>query len=242
MDRHLVIAGQGRAGSTLLHSMLRHTLKGFEIPPSEAQALNYLNMPGNICTKRPFDIFDIPKILQAAQGKKHVDLIITLRDPRDILTSFHKKVPNDYFYSADRSYFIPRNREPERTARGFIPVHKAIMIVATSGVFPQGVFLLKYEHLVADPERIKAKLADGLNLEFEGNFLDFHKQEIFEDHVSAMNGVRPVETTRQAKWKLPEHRARILDQFTKHPELHDILIALGYETDTTWFENLSKLR
>jgi hypothetical protein len=236
MDRHLVIAGQGRAGTTMFYNMLRHTLRGFKMPNGEARAVNYVTSPGSYCTKRPFDIFDIPNILRLAQGRKRVDLIITLRDPRDILTSFHKSVPNDYFYAADNSYFIQPGAAPVFTAPGLIPVHKAIAEVATSGIFPQGVSLLKYERLVADPEKVKAMLAKDLDLTFEGNFADFHKQEIPEDLQGPLNGVRPVKRDERPRWQRPEHRARIIDQFTRFPELHDILIALDYEKDRSWFE------
>ena len=238
MDRHLLIAGQGRAGSTLFYSMLQHTLRGFHMPESESPALPWLGRPGSVCTKRPFDIFDLPRIVQTAQGRKRLDLIITLRDPRDILTSRHPAVPDDYFYGADRCYRIYPDRAPTLDAPGFLPIQKAIMDAARSGEFPQGIFYLKYEDLVAQPEAIQQALAQSFDLEFESAFRDFHHRAASFELDRAMNGTRALDTTRQAKWRAPEHRARIVDQFTRFPVLHDILCALGYESDTRWFEAL----
>ncbi|OWU84282.1 hypothetical protein ATO6_14755 [Oceanicola sp. 22II-s10i] len=238
MDRHLLIAGQGRAGSTLFYNMMRHALRGFHLPPNEARAIQWLAHPGNVCTKRPFDIFEVEQILRAAQGRKKVDLIVTLRDPRDILTSRHSRVEGDYFYGADKCYHIYPDRAPTLTAPGFLPVHKAILDVARAGLFPEGIFFLKYEDLVAHPDAVQATLARDLDLKFEGSFRDFHRQKMSYELDRAMNGTRELETTRQAKWKQPEHRARIVDQFTRFPVMHDILISLGYEADRRWFDDL----
>lgn len=236
MERQIVIAGQGRAGTTLFYNMLRATLTGFEMPPHEVSAEGYVDQDGNYCTKRPFDIFAIPDILKKAHGKKKIDLIVTLRDPRDILVSKHVRVPDDYFVGAHRSWFTPKGIEPTFTAAGVIPIHDTIIQVAKSGVFPDGIFALKYEHLVENPDRIRQKLADELDLEFSGSFTDFHKQDIPEDLQRALNGVRPVEKAETPKWKKPEHRQRIIEQFTRYPDLHRVLMELGYEEDESWFE------
>ena len=41
------------------------------------------------------------------------------------------------------------------------------MRVSGSGLFPQGIFFLKYEDLVRDPEAVQQMLAEGLGLTFE---------------------------------------------------------------------------
>jgi hypothetical protein len=238
MDRHIVIAGQPRSGTTLFYSMLRGTLQGFEMPPNEAPAASYLHRPGNFLTKRPLDIFDIPKNVMACQGRKRVDLIVSMRDPRDILTSRHKSIPNDYFVGADYHWFVPAGQTPRFISPGLIPIHNASIQVANSGLFPQGVFFLKYEDLVDNPERIQTMLAEGLGLTFDGKFSDFHKQEIPTDLQGPLNGVRPVEKRAEAKWKKPEHHARIIDQFTRFPDLHKLVIGLGYEKDERWLDEL----
>lgn len=238
--RHIVIAGQGRAGSTLLYNMLRHALTGFEMPPAEQPALGWVGRPGNYCTKRPFDIFDMPRIIGAAAGRKRVDLIVTLRDPRDIITSHHASVPGDYFYAADRCYFVPPDGSAPRFANpGVLPVQHAIVKVLNAGLFPQGVFLLKYEDLVRDPDLIQRKLALGFDLDFHARMADFHQVEIPSDLQGPLNGVRAAKADRTARWRAPEHAARIRDQFTRFPELHDVVVGLGYEPDRSWFDDIA---
>lgn len=237
MDRHLIVAGYPRSGSTLFYNMLRHALQGFTLYEQEVPAASFLDQPGNHCTKRPKDVFDVPRTMQLNRGRKRVDLVVTLRDPRDILVSRHASVPNDYFIGADHSYFVPRDRPPQYTDPGLLANHQAILNVSGSGLFPQGVFFLKYEDLVADPEAVQQMLAEGFGLQFEGRFSDFHTKSVPERLEKALNGLRPV-TAAQPKWKAPEHRARIIDQFTRFPALHDLLRQLGYEEDDRWFEDL----
>jgi hypothetical protein len=240
MDRHVFIAGQGRAGTTLFYNMLRSTVQGFELPPHEHTALLYMDRPGSFLTKRPFDIFEVPRILQQAEGKKRCDLIISMRDPRDVLISFHKSIPNEYFVGAENCWLVPAGQTPSFTAPGILPTHRAILTIINSGIFPKGVMVVKYEDLVADPESVKDLLAKHLDMEFSGNFSDFHKTDIPERLTGPLNGVRPVEVRKEPKWKKPEHRGRIIDQFTKYPNLHQVLFDFGYENDTKWLEELIK--
>lgn len=117
-------------------------------------------------------------------------------------------------------------------------MHKGILDTARSGLFPQGIFYLKYEDLVAHPEEVQTLLAEGFDLRFEGQFRDFTQQNVTAELDKALNGLRPLEAGRVAKWRAPEHRDRIVDQFTRFPVMHDILISLGYEKDQRWFESL----
>ncbi len=242
MDRHIVIAGQGRAGTTMFYNMLRGTLLGFTMPDKEDTAHSYVGKDGNFVTKRPFDIFEIPNLLNRLQGKKSLDLIITMRDPRDLLLSKHKRVPDTYFVSADKCWFIPPNVKPRFIGPGILPIHLAITSIINSGIFPQGVMVLKYEDLIANPEGIKEILAESLGLEFVGDFSDFHKNDIPEGLTGPLNGVRPVEKPKGEKWKKEEYRGRIIDQFTRFPELHAVLTSFGYETNKDWFYELLESR
>lgn len=238
-NRHLLIAGQGRSGSTLLYNMMRATLQGFEMPEDEAPALSVIRRPESFCTKRPFDIFDVAKILAAAGTRKRVDLIVPLRDPRDLLTSRHRAVPHDYFYGAQHCYFIPPDGSPPTlTAPGILPVHDAIAQVIRANLFPQGVQFVRYEELVAAPESIRARLEEAFFLDFKGRFSDFHRAATSASLADAMNGVRPVDASGHGKWRAPEHRQRLIEEFTRTPRLHDMVIALGYAPDRGWFDDL----
>ncbi|MDF1853928.1 hypothetical protein [Pseudooceanicola sp.] len=236
MDRHLIIAGQGRAGSTLFYSMLRHTLRGVHLPETEMSAAALLALPGDFCTKRPNDILDIDQIGAAAKGRKRIDLIVTLRDPRDILTSRHDRVPDDYFCSADACYTMFGVAAPKRNGPGLIEVHQAIIDVAQGPWFPQGVYFLKYEDLLADPDAVQRDLAAGFGLRFDAAFSATRPPVQSWEMQRAMGGDRPLEHSRKGRWRGPEHRDRILDQFTRFPQLLDILVALEYEPDAGWFD------
>jgi hypothetical protein len=238
MERHIVITGQPRSGSTLLYNMLRHTLQGFGLFDAEVPAAGKLHLSGSHCSKRPKDIFDTPNIMKVNRGRKRIDLIVTIRDPRDVLTSRHNSVPDDYFIGADYCYFVPERGKPTLTDPGYLHIQKAILDVARGDLFPQGIFLMKYEQLVSDPEGIQRLLATQLNLRFEGRFSEFHKQKLPTKLTKPLNGVRAVEIGRRRRWAAPEHRARIIDQFTRFPVLHDVVEGMGYEQDRGWFEEL----
>ncbi|WP_038144918.1 hypothetical protein [Thioclava atlantica] len=185
-------------------------------------------------SKRPLDIFQVPNVARANRREKRLDLIVPLRDPRDILVSRHSAVPDDYFISADRMYFIDGDDAPAPIMPGLLQIHEAIGTVLNSGIFPQGVFLLKYEDLVNDPDRIQTKLGDAFDLQFEGSFSDYGSTKVPSALQGPLNGVRPVEKAR-AKWRGEEHRARIFDQFSRFPVLFDLLVQLGYEKDREWY-------
>lgn len=235
MNRHILVTGQSRAGSSLLYSMLRRTLRGFNIPGPEFPARAVIHMPGDTCSRRGYDLFDFDRIVLAAEGRKRLDMIVMLRDPRDILTAFDPRLPDDYVCSADRSYFTAAQGGPQQILPGVLQIHQQIMQIAASNDLPQGVVMLKYEHLVEEPRRVQNLLADGLELSFDGDFSHYHTREI-ETHGPDLNGVRPAGAPRDQRWRIPHHRDRIIDQFTRFPELHEIVEGLGYEPDRSWFD------
>ncbi|MGI3170577.1 hypothetical protein ACRARG_15605 [Pseudooceanicola sp. C21-150M6] len=237
MNRHVLVTGHTRAGSSLLYSMLQRTLTGFSIPGPEFPARAVLMMPGSTCSRRGFDIFEFEKIVEASAGRKRLDMIVTLRDPRDILTSYDPRLPEDYVCSADHSYFLAGQGQPQQILPGLLQTHAAIVAAEASGALPQGIFFLRYEHLVSEPQRVQNLLADCLELEFSGDFRDFNTREIAA-HGDALTGLRPLDGSRIEKWRAPHHRARIIDQFTRFPELHEIVEGLGYEPDRSWFDHL----
>jgi hypothetical protein len=44
--------------------------------------------------------------------------------------------------------------------------------------------------------------------------------------------------SRAGRWTRPEHRDRLVDQFTRFPELLEIVRSYGYAPDDTWFSDL----
>lgn len=236
MNRHILVTGQSRAGSSLLYSMLQRTLTGFNIPGPEFPARAVIHMPGNTCSRRGYDLFDFDRILATADGRKRLDLIVMLRDPRDILTTYDDRLPDDYVCSADQSYFTAAQSGPQQILPGVLAVHDQIARIASSQDGPHGVIMLKYEHLVEEPRRVQNLLADGLELTFSGDFSQYHAREI-ESHGWDLTGIRPADAPRVQRWRAPHHRARIIDQFTRFPKLHEMVVDLGYEADQSWYDN-----
>lgn len=236
MNRHLLVTGQSRAGSSLLYSMLQRTLRDFNVPGAEFPARAVIHMPGDTCSRRGYDLFDFDRIAETARGRKRLDMVVMLRDPRDILTAYDPRLPDDYVCSADRSYFTAAQGGPQQILPGVLAVHERITQVVASDACPNGVVMLKYEHLVDEPRRVQHLLADALELRFDGDFGDYHPREI-ESHGPDLTGVRPADAPRLARWRVPYHRDRIIDQFTRFPALHDMVEALGYEPDRSWFDS-----
>lgn len=235
MNRHILVTGQSRAGSSLLYSMLQRTLRGFNIPGPEFPARAVIHMPGDTCSRRGYDLFDFDRIVATADGRKRLDMIVMLRDPRDILTAFDPRLPDDYVCSADRSYFTAAQGGPQQILPGVLDIHKQIMRIAASNDLPQGVIMLKYEHLVEEPRRVQSLLANALELSFDGDFDQYHTREI-ETHGPDLSGLKPAGARREQRWRNAYYRERIIDQFTRFPELHDVVEDLGYEPDRCWFD------
>jgi hypothetical protein len=215
--------------------MLQRTLTGFNIPGPEFPARAVLHMPGNTCSRRAYDIFDFDRIVAAAEGRKRLDLIVTLRDPRDILTAYDPRLPDDYVCAADQSYFVAAQGAPQQILPGILQTHEQIARASRSEHLPQGVIFLKYEHLVAEPRRVQNLLADCLELQFHGDFGNFHPRELESYGHDLMAPTGP-DIPRPQKWRAPHHRTRIVEQFTRFPALHDIVVDLGYEQDTGWYD------
>ena len=79
-------------------------------------------------------------------------------------------------------------------------------------------------------------LAEAFDLSFRGSFQEFYTREVKDENAAAMNGLRPLDTSRLQKWRRPEHRDRIIDQFTRFPELFDVVTGLGYEPNNSWYD------
>lgn len=154
-------------------------------------------------TKRPLDIY-----------KHYPDkrAIIMVRDPRAVLTSKHWSNPDEYFVSADRCL----------RHKGLLAMWQAIK--AKEG------YRLRYEDLVASPDREQCRLGDEFGLDYRGKFSSFHKAHIPDRLERPLNGIRPVDKGHD--WR--EHMPRIEEQFTKFPQLFDVLIEMGYEADRSW--------
>ena len=236
MDRQIVICGYPRSGTTLFYNMMRGSLSNFNFMDDEVSGKKTITQIGNYCTKRPLDMFALADIYKTNFKNKKIDIIFSIRDPRSVLLSMHKSVPDDYFCDGDYQYFVIPGRR-SKTNPGIIPIYKQMKHVAKALSAYNNVYFMKYEDLITNTDNIQEELSSYFNLKFTDSFENFHKKEIPDNLKYQLNGVREIDTSRLTPWKDPKYKERIKDQFTKHPELFDILIDYGYEKDNSWFED-----
>lgn len=224
---NLAICGFSRSGTTLLQQMLRQTVTNAHVFPREyPYEIGLRSDYDRTITKRPLDVGNVPQMVQDG-----VIPILSVRDPRGVLTSKHKSVPGRYFCGYKQVCFSPHGVYKHMRYYGSLDWtwQKLRPILSDHQV-------VRYEHLVSAPDEVQQELGSRFDLEYSGAFSDFWRgcRENGEE-PAALNGVRPVDPNNVNRWKLQEHDDRIRDQFSEHPELFEILIELGYEEDRVWF-------
>ena len=234
--RHIVLTGYSRSGTTMLYNMLRSSVAGMSFLDDEYPAAQYIgDRRRSYVTKRPLDIFDLRNIFAANIHNKSLDFIILVRDPRSLVTSFHKSVKTDYFIGYDHQFFVPPQGEPQFVNPGLIRTHMAISQFLNAQL-PCRRYLCRYEDLVCHTDRIQEQLGLALDLSYKALFTDFHRGHIPEALQGPLNGIRAVDSSGLGRWRSEEHFQRIKQQFNACPQLLDIVRAYGYETDDAWFE------
>ncbi len=235
IQRHVVLSGFSRSGTTMFYSMLRHSVSNFRFLDREYPAARaVVEMQGDVITKRPLDIFDIGNIIAANKMHKRLDFVVLLRDIRSVVTSMHPSVPGEYFIGHDYQYFIPPEGPPTRTLPGVLATYQAILSLFKTEV-PGKRVVVRYEDLVLKTTRVQEYLGQVLRLGYCGRFEDFYQTEIPDELVAPLNHVSAPDGSRVDKWRSPEHRDRIRTQFLACPALFDVLIQTGYERDRSWF-------
>ena len=171
-NRHVIVCGYPRAGTTLFYSMLRYAIPHYQFFDVERPAMATRG-PGLICSKRPLDVFE---------GWKHRLFIknpvwiILVRDMRSMLCSRHTSVPDDYFIGWNHQYHVRKSGRVSFTKPGILPVHKSIKKLSKR---PQA-HILRYEDLLTDPDGQQDRLCSlfGVENDPKRRFSDFHKVDI----------------------------------------------------------------
>jgi hypothetical protein len=218
----------------MFYNMLRTTVTNFRFLEREQPARTVIGAePGDCVTKRPLDIFDVDRILAANVLRKKVFCVILIRDIRSIITSFHQSVPNDYFIGFDHQYFV-NGETVSYTNPGILQIHGAI--TRTWQRRDLAKIILRYEDILGDMETVQRQLGTAIGFDYCGSFADFHKHEIPVGLARALNTRRAPDADNIKAWQAPRHRARIEDQFTRCPQLFELLKHYGYEVDDRWFD------
>jgi hypothetical protein len=219
LDTHVVICGFPRAGSTLLALILQASYPAAKGYPRERTVLRvaYATERNHrlLISKRPDDVFYMDEGRRIYAGRRpRLRFLLTMRDPRAVLTSVHAGTSGGYYVSPERwraTYArFARNRQ-----------HSDVLIV-------------RFEDLLERVGRIQEAVTGFLGQAPERPF------ERFLDHVpanfkqTALNGLRALDPAAAAKWRAAKHRDRLAAMLDAIPELPQVLIDEGYETDTAW--------
>jgi len=168
-----------------------------------------------LITKRPNDIFWIDELREYYRSRRaDARFIVTLRDPRAVLTSIHGTLPGVYYVTPERWSAIYSHYQYVREF--------------------SDVLVVRFEDLVLDTSVVEQRLAELLGLELTQSLDRFHETVPENFNTGALNGVRPVDPKAVDKWKHPDHANRIREVLEAIPELPGALIDLGYEQDDGW--------
>jgi hypothetical protein len=223
LKAHVVMLGFPRSGSTLLQLMIEACVSDIRTFGKEywapAAAQYALRNHSYMLTKAPWDIFFLDEIrAYYAERPANVRFILTMRDPRSILTSSIDDAPlnqpDGYFMALDRwtPYY-----EHVRYAQQF-----------------DDALSVKYRDLVCDPNAVQKSLTEFVGWHVRLPFDQYHTAipRFFDFHH--LNGLRPLETTRLDAWRQEKHRDRMCRALREIPDLPEHVIELGFEPDTSW--------
>lgn len=224
LQAHLVICGFPRSGTTLLQLMAETAYPGARTFGVERSGLGaaHNDLPGDtplIVSKDPDDIFWVDEIRASYAERRtrtRVRFIVTIRDPRAVLTSVHDMNRDVYWVSVERWRAIYLH---------YCYVRE----------FPD-VLVVEYSDIVLDPLKVQRRLAATVGIEPSRGFTEFQDAVPGQFDTRALNGVRPLDPAALNKWRSPRHRERIRQLLDEMPELPDRLIEMGYEPDTRWTE------
>lgn len=219
LQTHVVMCGFPRSGTTLLQLMVETAYPGARTFHRERAALAAIQntWPGRhalMITKRPDDIFWLDEVRERYAGRRPKPLfIISVRDPRAVLTSRHVKKPG---------YCVPASKW--RATYEHIQYNLQFDDVAT----------VEYRDLIERPQEVQERLSSFIGCRPDGQFDQYLAAVPDDFDTTALNGVRPLDASRLDRWRSPKHRDRILQLLRELPELPDRLIEMGYERDTAW--------
>jgi len=222
-EKHIVICGFARSGSTMLYQMMRSSAHGLEFFDQEVMARNTRDIYAPaICTKRPLDIFDLDAI-RATMPYRDFRFIVMVRDPRSLLSSCHSNFGTQFFQGGDYMMCL-RDGIRSFTLPGVLPTGFRILEEATR----PDVLIVRYENLVRDPEAERKRISEFCGVDLPGRFGDFHESVVPCLLQAPLNGVRPVEVSSEPEWLSPPRLARVALQYDLFPELDDLCRRLGY--------------
>lgn len=227
LDRHVVICGFPRAGSTLLELMVACCVEDTWTWPEEVPALTAAEDAHRnhrfVCTKYPRDISRVEEIrdwYRRRTGAPH--FVVTVRDPRAVLSSVHAGYP------ASRGYYCEPHRWRE-VWQALQRVHGDV-----------DVTIVRFEDLVTDPDAVEARLRAAIGWNVVTPFRDYlselprRRPRLDAMTLGALGGLRPPDPSALTRWREPCHVERLAAVAAQLPELPEALAALGYGGVSAW--------
>jgi hypothetical protein len=216
---HVVMCGFPRSGTTLLQLMMETAYPRARSFHRERAAMAAVQntWPGRhavMMTKRPDDLFWLDEIRERYRGRRPKPLfILSIRDPRAVLTSVHVK---------KTGYCV----SPAKWRAAYEHMLYNLQF--------DDVVTVEYRDLVEQPLQVQERLATFIGEQPDAPFDKYLASIPGDFDTTALNGVRPLDRTRLAPWRAPEHRERVQALLGELPELPDRLIEMGYESTTDW--------
>lgn len=207
-----IVGCSSRSGTTLMMEMCRTCFDVVGAGEHEQSVFKRIKAPYSVLlTKHSREAAFMPSLLPLDAG---LWCVFMMRDPRDVITSSHKRLPGQYYASLrvwlDNYLVWQRARNHPR----FVTV--------------------RYEDLARDPDGVQAELMRRMPfLKARHKFSEFHRVgKVSEASQRALHTIRPVDTSSVARWQ--SHLPRIKGQWQLHGDLEQPLIAAGYERDGAW--------
>ena len=172
--KQIVICGFPRSGTSLLYNMLAVALPGLRARRFEASALGSIWRFEDRLSKLPLDVFRLAELAASTTcTHKQLHVLVPLRDPRDLVTSVHPNVPDDYFIGWEASYRVGLGEAGGPSLA--MPGIRADPGRSRSRAGPGfDLIRVRYEDLVQDPDCVEERLASRRGVGFARALADFH--------------------------------------------------------------------
>ena len=215
MERIHVVGAGARTGTTLMAECMVACFEIDAFEKHEAQLTKHRRNVDVYLTKWPTDSALVGPRLKL---DKHFHVICMIRDPRDVIVSFHSKDPDHFWTSL--SHWKKQIRHVQR--------------LAGSDRFT----IVKYEDLVSEPDAVQDMIMSRLPfLRKKAAFSQFHELALpSPGAIAALGGLRPISAVRAGNWR--NHLQRVAGQIARHGSISRELIEFGYEPDDAWLSLL----
>jgi len=228
---NIVITGVDRSGTTLMHLLVRYGFFDVSITDGESAALdtNIDVKTPNLCSKKTYDLMNMDKIIKELEAK----IVWMVRDPRDCVVS-----------KASMNGFKKYWQKPRDLQKKLGPVEQGMkdgMLTELDG----HVCIVKFEHLLIDPDGVQEELSYFLSLDIALPFSKCHRRFAEAErmdggkYIHKLNGVRPPDPTTIGNWSRSEHDEwweDIVDDDIDKGAILKLVRLFGYEQDDDWLE------